>query len=53
VRSGKVPLQTLRANIDYSYKTASTIYGIIGVKVWIYKGYAKVRKGTLPSLLDL
>jgi len=38
VRSGRVPLQTLRANIDYSYKTAQTIYGIIGVKVWIYKG---------------
>jgi len=41
VKSGKVPLQTLRANIDYSYKTASTIYGIIGIKVWIYKGYTK------------
>jgi len=41
VRSGRVPLQTLRANIDYCYKTAYTIYGIIGVKVWIYKGYTK------------
>jgi ribosomal protein S3 len=39
VRAGRVPLQTLRANIDYCYKTANTIYGIIGVKVWIYKGY--------------
>lgn len=39
VRAGRVPLQTLRANIDYSYRTASTIYGIIGVKVWIFKGY--------------
>lgn len=38
VRAGRVPLQTLRANIDYSYKTANTIYGIIGVKVWIFKG---------------
>ena len=38
VRAGRVPLQTLRANIDYCYKTAQTIYGIIGVKVWIYKG---------------
>jgi ribosomal protein S3 len=44
VRAGRVPLQTLRANIDYCYKTASTIYGIIGVKVWIYKGYTKIRK---------
>jgi len=41
VRAGRVPLQTLSANIDYSYKTAQTIYGIIGVKVWIYKGYTK------------
>lgn len=41
VRAGRVPLQTLRANIDYCYKTAQTIYGIIGVKVWIYKGYTK------------
>jgi ribosomal protein S3 len=44
IRAGRVPLQTLRANIDYCYKTASTIYGIIGVKVWIYKGYTKNRK---------
>lgn len=42
VRAGRVPLQTLRANIDYSYRTASTIYGIIGVKVWIFKGYTKL-----------
>ena len=42
VRAGRVPLQTLRANIDYSYRTASTIYGIIGVKVWIFKGYTKI-----------
>ena len=41
VRAGRVPLQTLRANIDYCYKTAQTIYGIIGVKVWIYRGYTK------------
>jgi ribosomal protein S3 len=56
VRAGRVPLQTLRANIDYCYKTAQTIYGIIGVKVWIYKGYTKVRKpsaSVLPTLSDL
>lgn len=35
---GKIPLQTLRANIDYSRGTAHTTYGTIGVKVWIYKG---------------
>lgn len=38
VREGKVPLQTLRANIDYSYRYASTTYGVLGVKVWIFKG---------------
>ena len=42
VRAGRVPLQTLRANLDYSYKTANTIYGIIGIKVWIFKGYTKL-----------
>lgn len=36
--SGKIPLHTLRANIDYSRGSAATIYGKIGVKVWIYKG---------------
>jgi len=35
---GKVPLHTLRANIDYSYCTAKTTYGILGIKVWIFKG---------------
>ncbi len=35
---GKIPLHTLRANIDYAYIPAWTSYGIIGVKVWIYKG---------------
>lgn len=37
-REGKVPLHTLRADIDYSYRTAQTIYGILGIKVWIFKG---------------
>ena len=36
--SGKVPLHTLRANIDYCRTVASTTYGAIGVRVWIYKG---------------
>jgi len=35
---GTIPLQTLRADIDYGFAEASTTYGIIGVKVWIYKG---------------
>lgn len=37
-REGRVPLHTLRADIDYAYRTASTIYGILGVKVWVFKG---------------
>lgn len=37
-REGRVPLHTLRADIDYSYCTAKTIYGILGVKVWVFKG---------------
>ncbi len=37
-RGGSVPLQTLKANIDYAVDVAKTVYGTIGVKVWIYKG---------------
>jgi small subunit ribosomal protein S3 len=37
-REGRVPLHTLRANIDYGTALASTAYGIIGIKVWIFKG---------------
>jgi small subunit ribosomal protein S3 len=38
VREGRVPLHTLRADIDYAYRTAKTIYGILGIKVWVFKG---------------
>jgi small subunit ribosomal protein S3 len=37
-REGRVPLHTLRADIDYGFAEANTTYGIIGVKVWVYKG---------------
>jgi small subunit ribosomal protein S3 len=37
-REGRVPLHTLRADIDYAYKIAQTIYGTLGIKVWIFKG---------------
>ena len=37
-REGRVPLHTLRADIDYGFSEALTTYGIIGVKVWVYKG---------------
>ena len=38
VREGRVPLHTLRADIDYGRAVANTTYGVIGVKVWIFKG---------------
>ncbi|MDD5923585.1 MAG: 30S ribosomal protein S3 [Clostridia bacterium] len=43
---GTIPLQTIRADIDYGFAEASTTYGIIGVKVWLYKGevFAESRK---------
>ena len=44
---GTIPLQTLRADIDYGFAEADTTYGKIGVKVWIYKG--EVLKGTKPA----
>ncbi|HSM30764.1 MAG TPA: 30S ribosomal protein S3, partial [Woeseiaceae bacterium] len=37
-REGRVPLHTLRADIDYGLAEARTTYGVIGVKVWIFKG---------------
>jgi small subunit ribosomal protein S3 len=36
-REGKVPLHTLRANIDYTHQKAETIYGVMGIKVWLFK----------------
>src|SRR3989338_5297146 len=38
LREGAIPLHTLRADIDYGFATAKTVFGIIGVKVWIYRG---------------
>ena len=37
IREGRVPLQTLRADIDYATKEANTIYGVLGIKVWLFK----------------
>ena len=37
-REGRVPLHTLRADVDYGFAEAMTTYGVIGVKVWIFKG---------------
>ncbi|MCK4330254.1 30S ribosomal protein S3 [candidate division WOR-3 bacterium] len=41
-REGRVPLQTLRADIDYSYVPSKTISGVVSVKVWIYKGNLEI-----------
>ncbi len=43
-REGRVPLHTLRANVDYATSEANTTFGIIGIKVWIYKGDMNLTK---------
>ena len=43
-REGRVPLHTLRADVDYGFAEAATTYGIIGIKVWIFKGEVIKRK---------
>jgi len=48
---GKLPLQTFRADIDYAYVPALTTYGIIGVKVWLYKG--DIFKKDLEKLTEI
>lgn len=49
-REGQVPLHTLRADIDYAVARANTTYGVIGIKVWIYKGQVlKSEPQTSPS----
>lgn len=47
-REGRVPLHTLRANIDYGFSEAKTTYGVIGVKVWVYKG-ENLGRGDKPA----
>jgi small subunit ribosomal protein S3 len=49
-REGRVPLHTLRADIDYGLGEAKTNYGVIGIKVWVYKGEV-LPKGELPALV--
>ena len=53
-REGRVPLHTLRANIDYGTAEAKTTYGIIGVKVWVYKGeHTGVVEASAPAAAEL
>ncbi|MAE66154.1 MAG: 30S ribosomal protein S3 [Phycisphaeraceae bacterium] len=50
VRQGSIPLQTLQAHVDYGLAESRTTYGIIGVKVWVYKGmYSDVKEGEIES----
>ena len=44
-KEGKIPLQTLRANVEYGFFEAKTKYGVIGVKVWLYQGDLIMDKG--------
>jgi small subunit ribosomal protein S3 len=48
VREGRVPLQTLRADIDYATKRAQTTYGVLGVKVWVFNGELEPKFRSLP-----
>jgi len=52
-REGRVPLHTLRADIDYGFAEALTKYGVIGVKVWIFKGEVLPEKGGLGEALTI
>jgi small subunit ribosomal protein S3 len=49
VREGPVPLQTLRADIDYSSKLAKTIFGLLGVKIWVFRGERLTRVSNLST----
>jgi len=54
-REGRVPLHTLRAEIDYAIREANTTYGVLGIKVWVFKGEVlpkeeqKIPVGAIPS----
>lgn len=48
-KQGKIPLQTLRADIDYGFAESLTTYGLIGIKVWMYKGEILTKKTTQES----
>lgn len=50
-REGRVPLHTLRADIDYGFAEAKTTYGQIGIKVWVYKGEILTEKGKIAGVI--
>ena len=49
-REGRVPLHTLKADIDYGFSEAKTTYGVIGVKCWVYRG-DRLANGESPGLV--
>jgi small subunit ribosomal protein S3 len=51
-REGRVPLHTLKADIDYGFSEAKTTYGVIGVKVWVYRG-DRLANGESPALAKI
>lgn len=52
LREGRIPLHTLRADIEYGFREANTVMGIIGVKVWIYKGENLSKTLSTPQVDD-
>lgn len=52
-KEGNIPLHTLRADIDFSNNEAHTTYGVIGVKVWVYKGLKFKRPGMEPEVAEV
>ncbi len=52
VREGRVPLQTLRADIDYSTKRAQTTYGVLGIKVWVFNGEITPKLRITPNFIE-
>jgi len=48
-KEGRIPLHTLRADIDYAISEAATVYGIIGIKVWIFKGEVYGKRDLSPN----
>ncbi|RYX87891.1 30S ribosomal protein S3 [bacterium] len=53
IHKGQVPLHTLRAKIEYNSRTAKTIYGLLGVKVWVFNGFADSNEIKLLNLNEV
>jgi small subunit ribosomal protein S3 len=49
-KEGRIPLHTLRADIDYALSEADTVYGKIGIKVWIFKGEVFGKRDLSPNI---